>query len=61
MELEIAKEIVTSMIQNGALKFSSSNGGPQEKLEASEHNAKTVAAAFDIVYDGVLSTLRKER
>lgn len=60
MELEIAKEIVISMIEKGsipALRKDSLN----TQDSAVEHNAKAVAAAFEIVYAGILESKRKTR
>lgn len=56
---DIAKEIVIAMIEKGAFTF---YGASNEKdLETPVLNAKAVAAAFDVIYAGILDTYNKKR
>ena len=60
METQLAKEIVIAMIESGGIPFAS-NDGNHTQNSASEKNAKAVAAAFEIVYAGILESKNKTR
>ena len=60
METQLAKEIVIAMIENGGIPFAS-NDAHHTQNSASEKNAKAVAAAFEIVYAGILESKNKIR
>lgn len=60
METQLAKEIVIAMIESGGIPFAS-NDGNHTQDGASEKNAKAVAAAFEIVYAGILESKNKTR
>ena len=60
METQLAKEIVIAMIEKGGFPFTS-NDANHTQNSASEKNAKAVAAAFEIVYAGILESKNKTR
>ena len=60
METQLAKEIVIAIIESGGIPFAS-NDANHTQDSASEKNAKAVAAAFEIVYAGILESKNKTR
>ncbi len=56
---EIARDIVIAMIEKGAFTFYCANS--EKDVETPSLNAKSVAAAYDVIYAGILVSLNKTR